>query len=59
MREAKRSNKESDPPLRFRPLDAAADLHLIAETVTGGNISEAIRLSIREKAERLRLEPAA
>jgi hypothetical protein len=46
--------KDSDKPLRFRPLDAAEDLALVAERETDGNISLAIRVSIREKAERIR-----
>ncbi|MDQ3045140.1 MAG: hypothetical protein M3R06_08325 [Chloroflexota bacterium] len=54
MDATKPRNKDTDAPLRFRVLDAAEDLALIASSETKGNLSEAIRLSIKEKAERIR-----
>ena len=50
----KDGNKDSNAPLRFRVLDAAEDLALIAARETKGNLSEAIRAAIKEKAERIR-----
>jgi hypothetical protein len=47
------------PPLRFRPLDTVGDLELIASERTSGNLSEAIRVSIRETAQRVRDKAAA
>lgn len=54
MDATEREIKPKEPPLRFRALDTADDLDFIAARETGGNLSEAIRLSIREKASRLR-----